>query len=54
MSVVVLVLLLATVVVAIGAMGAMVKKNEPFYGAIGLLIISCPSSLLAVLYLAVA
>ncbi|GGN29729.1 hypothetical protein GCM10011609_86950 [Lentzea pudingi] len=54
MSVVVLVLLLAVVVAGIGALTAMVMKKEPFYGAVGLFIICGPSSLLAVLYLAVA
>ena len=53
MSVVVLVLLLGTIVAAIGALTAMVVKKEPFYGAVGIFIICCPTSLLAVLYLAV-
>lgn len=54
MSIVVLVLLLASIIVAIGAMGAMVTKKEPFYGVVGLVTICVPSSLLAFLYLAVA
>ncbi|WP_329791374.1 hypothetical protein V1227_05525 [Lentzea sp. DG1S-22] len=54
MSVVVLVLLLAVVMTALGVTAAMVVKKEPFYGVVGLFIICGPSSLLAVLYLAVA
>ncbi|MET9230331.1 hypothetical protein [Lentzea sp. NPDC003310] len=54
MSYVVLVLLIASVLVAFGAMTAMVRKKEPFYGVVGLVTICVPSSLLAFLYLAVA
>ncbi|SDP80232.1 hypothetical protein [Lentzea jiangxiensis] len=54
MSVVVLVLLLAVVMTALGVMAAMVVAQEPFYGVVGLFIICGPSSLLAVLHLAVA
>ncbi|SMC77568.1 hypothetical protein [Lentzea albidocapillata] len=54
MSYVVLVLFVASVLVGIGALGAMLKRKEPFYGVVGLVIICVPSSLLAFFYLAVA
>ncbi|SEQ15927.1 hypothetical protein [Lentzea albida] len=54
MSHVVLLLLIASVAVGIGAMAAMVRKKEPFYGVIGIVTICVPSSLLAFLYIAVA
>jgi hypothetical protein len=54
MSYVVLVLLVASVLAGVGAMGAMVRKKEPFYGVVGLVTICVPSSLLAFLYVAVA
>ncbi|MEV6235162.1 hypothetical protein [Lentzea sp. NPDC051838] len=54
MSIVVLVLLLASVLFGIGALGAMVVRKEPFYGVVGLLTICIPSSLLAFAYVAVA
>ena len=54
MSYVVLVLLVASVLAGLGALAAMVRKKEPFYGVVGLVTICVPSSLLAFLYLAVA
>ena len=53
MSYVVFVLLIASVVIGVGALSAMVQKKEPFYGVIGLVTICVPSSLLAFLYIAV-
>jgi hypothetical protein len=52
MSYVVLLLLIASVVIGVGAMVAMVQKKEPFYGVIGIVTICVPSSLLAFLYIA--
>ncbi|MFS8097238.1 hypothetical protein LFM09_08850 [Lentzea alba] len=54
MSVVVLVLLAASVIAGVGAIAAMLVKKEPFYGVVGLCIVCLPSSLLAFLYLTVA
>jgi hypothetical protein len=54
MSIVVLVLLLASIIAGVGAIAAMVMKKEPFYGVVGLVTICVPSSLLAFAYLAVA
>jgi hypothetical protein len=54
MSIVVLVLLLASILTAVGALGVMVAKREPFYGVVGLLTICLPSSLLAVVYVTIA
>ncbi|MGW6443301.1 hypothetical protein [Lentzea sp. NPDC055074] len=54
MSYVVLVLLVASVLIGVGALAAMVQKKEPFYGVVGLVTICVPSSLLAFLYIAVA
>jgi hypothetical protein len=54
MSYVVLVLLIASVLVGVGAIGAMLQRKEPFYGVVGLVTICVPTSLLAFLYLAVA
>lgn len=54
MSIVVLVLLLASIITGVGALGAMVVRKEPFYGVVGLLTICVPSSLLAFTYIAVA
>jgi hypothetical protein len=54
MSVAVLVILLAAVLTAAGAMAVMVARKETFYGAVGLFIMCGPCSLLACLYLAVA
>lgn len=54
MSIVVLVLLLASIITGVGATAAMVMKKEPFYGVVGLVTICVPSSLLAFAYLVVA
>ncbi|NGY64537.1 hypothetical protein G7043_37060 [Lentzea sp. NEAU-D13] len=54
MSIVVMVLLAASVITGVGAIGAMVLKKEPFYGVVGLVTICVPSSLLAFAYIAVA
>lgn len=54
MSYVVLVLLIASIAIGLGALAAMVRKKEPFYGVVGLVTICVPSSLLAFLYIAVA
>ncbi len=54
MSVVVLVLLLAVVVAVIGALVAMLVKDKPFYGAMGLCVLFGPGVLLAFLYVALA
>ncbi|WP_154697877.1 hypothetical protein [Lentzea guizhouensis] len=54
MSYLVLVLLLASVLAGTGGLAAMVVKKEPFYGAVGLFVICCPSSILALVYAAVA
>ncbi|WP_156212993.1 hypothetical protein [Lentzea aerocolonigenes] len=54
MSIVVLVLLLASLIFGLGALGAMVMRKEPFYGVVGLVTLCVPSSLLAFAYIAVA
>lgn len=54
MSVVVLALLFAVVVAVAGAMGAMVVKDKPFYGAMGICVLLGPGVLLAFLYVGVA
>ncbi|MGW4209158.1 hypothetical protein ACWEIJ_14315 [Lentzea sp. NPDC004789] len=54
MSILVMVLLVASVVFGAGALGAMVVRKEPFYGVIGLVTICLPSTLLAFAYMAVA
>jgi len=54
MSVVVLMLLCATVVAAIGLLVAMFIKDRPFYGAMSVCLIAGPCSVLAFVYVAVA
>ena len=54
MSYLVLALLLVCVLTGIGGLAAMVVKKEPFYGAVGLFVICCPSAVLALVYTAVA
>ncbi len=54
MSYVVLVLLLVSVLAGTGGLAAMVVKKEPFYGAAGLFVICCPTSVLALTYVALA
>ncbi|GAA1354116.1 hypothetical protein GCM10009660_54610 [Catellatospora bangladeshensis] len=49
-----LVLLAATVLAAAGLMVAMFVKDEPFYGAVGLGVLSGPGSVMALVHLAVA
>ncbi|WP_153278162.1 hypothetical protein [Saccharothrix syringae] len=51
---VVLVLLVAMVVAAIGLMARMFAKDEPFYGVVALGVLAGPGSLLALAHLAVA
>lgn len=51
MSVAVLVLLFAVVAAAVGLMAWMLVRKEPFYGVLGLLVLCCPSPLLAAAYL---
>jgi pantothenate kinase len=54
MSVVVLVLFFAMVMAVAGTMVAMFVKDEPFYGAMGLCVLSGLGTVLAFLYLALA
>lgn len=54
MSVVVLALLCAVVVTVAGFMVAMFVKDKPYYGALGLLVLLGPGTVLPFLYLAVA
>lgn len=51
-SVVVLVFLLAVIMVVGALMTAMFVKDKPFYGAVGLFVLSGPGSILAFVYLA--
>lgn len=54
MSVVVLALLFAVIVAVVGAMVAMVVKDKPFYGAMGICVLLGPGVLLAFLYVGLA
>ncbi|MGH3875586.1 MAG: hypothetical protein ACRDSK_00965 [Actinophytocola sp.] len=54
MSVVLLVLLVATVIVSVGLLASMYVKDEPFHGAMGLCLLLGLGTVLAFLYAAVA
>jgi hypothetical protein len=54
MYVVVLTLLAAMLVTAIGFMVRMFVRNEPFYGAVALGVLAGPGSMLALAHMAVA
>jgi hypothetical protein len=54
MSVVALVLFFAVVLIVAAAMVAMYVKDKPFYGAMGICVLSGPGTVLAFLYLALA
>ncbi|WP_306749940.1 hypothetical protein [Saccharothrix yanglingensis] len=54
MSVVVLVLLIAALVTAVGLLVTMFLKDKPLYGAMGLGLLAGPGALLALAYLPVA
>ncbi len=53
LSVVVTVLFLAMILSGIGGLVTMLVKKEPFYGAVGLFVLCCPSAVMAVLYMIV-
>lgn len=54
MSVVVMLLLAAVVMAAIGLLVAMCVKDKPFYGALSIFVLSGPATVLAFVYLTVA
>jgi len=54
MSVVVLLLLSATIATAIGLLVAMFVEDKPFYGAMGVCVLAGPCTVLAFLHLTVA
>jgi hypothetical protein len=54
MSVVVLTLIAATTLVALGLLAAMYVKDKPWYGAIALGLLLAPVTILAFTYLVVA
>lgn len=54
MSVVVMVLLIATILVAIALLAAMFVQDKPFYGAIATLILVGPGSVLTFMYFSLA
>ncbi|WP_367127277.1 hypothetical protein [Saccharothrix sp. HUAS TT1] len=54
MNVVVLALLAASVVAVVALMVRMYVKDEPFYGAVGLAVLTGPGSILALAHMAVA
>ncbi len=54
MSVVVFVLLVATILAGAGLLAAMFGLNRPFYGALGIGVLLGPATVLAFVYLAIA
>ena len=54
MSVVVMVLLAAVVMAAIGLLIAMFVKDKPFYGALSIFVLSGPATVLAFVHLTLA
>jgi len=54
MSVVLLVLLVATIIVSVGLLTSMFVKDEPFHGAMGLCLLLGLGTVLAFLYATVA
>jgi hypothetical protein len=54
MSVVVLVLLVLTLVAAIGLHVAMLVSNRPFYGAVGIGVLLGPATILTFVHVAIA
>ncbi|HEY7596078.1 MAG TPA: hypothetical protein VH969_23245 [Actinophytocola sp.] len=53
-SVAVLVFLVVAIATSVGLVTMMFVKNKPFYGAIGLCLLSGPGSVLTFVYLAVS
>ena len=54
MSVVVLVLLVASIVAGVGMQVAMLVRNRPFYGMVGIGVLLGPSTILAFTHIAIA
>lgn len=54
MSVVVMVLLIGTILATIALLAAMFVQDKPLYGAIAILVLGGPSSVLAFLYYSLA